>query len=731
MGGVSADKIPAVIQTVSSKQLQEAQSLSLAEYMNRYLGGVNINDTQSNPLQPDVYYRGFAASPVLGLPQGLSTYVNGVRFNEPFSDLVNWDLLSKGAIASMELIPGSNPVYGLNSLGGAISVKTKTGFTAPKHELEVYGGSWNRQSEELSSGGNNGTFGYFLDVHNFSENGWRNYSPSDAKQVLGTLSWQNHKGSLDLTVAANDNNLSGNGALPVGLQAQNPRSVFTQPAQTITRLFFSELAGTYDLSNAIEVSGNVYFRQNRIKYSSVDGSPYGACDASDLSLLCNSNGNIVIDSHYNPVQASPNVDGATITSSAAYLRSRGGTLQSVFRQDLFKHGNTLTAGTSYDYSLAHTSSDTELSSLTLDRGSNPTGIYDDQYQVRLNTVIETIGVYLTDSFSVTDKLTATVAGRYNNQNLKLENQTVPYGGTDNLSGKHQFERFNPSFGLTYQLRDNLGTYGSYSESTRAPTPMELSCADPLNPCRIPNAFISDPPLKQVVAKTWESGFRGHFNKLLWTKWDWNLGYFHTINNNDIIFQHDGSINGQGYFNNVGKTRRYGLEAASTTSFHSLFSPIDDWHFSANYTYLNARFLDQFGIINPLDPNHQQIIPVNPGSRIPGIPEHIFKAAIAVDLWRKLSLGFNGLYSGSVYLKGDEANTSAKLSGYWLFNATAEYKVTQHFSFFGKLDNVFNNNYNTSGYYGNADLALGAGHETDRFVSPGAPRAGWIGIRLTL
>ena len=107
------------------------------------------------------------ASPVLGLPQGLSTYVNGVRFNEPFGDLVNWDLLSKGAIASMELYPGSNPVYGLNSLGGAISIKTKTGFTAPKHELEIYGGSWNRQSEELTSGGNNGTFGYFLDLHNF------------------------------------------------------------------------------------------------------------------------------------------------------------------------------------------------------------------------------------------------------------------------------------------------------------------------------------------------------------------------------------------------------------------------------------------------------------------------------------------------------------------------------------------------------------------------------------
>ncbi|MCK5121651.1 MAG: Plug domain-containing protein, partial [Methylococcales bacterium] len=84
--GLSLDKIPANVQTVSSEQLQDAQSTSLAEYMNRYMGSVHINEAQNNPLQPDVYYRGFVASPLLGLPQGLSVYLNGVRFNEPFGD---------------------------------------------------------------------------------------------------------------------------------------------------------------------------------------------------------------------------------------------------------------------------------------------------------------------------------------------------------------------------------------------------------------------------------------------------------------------------------------------------------------------------------------------------------------------------------------------------------------------------------------------------------------------
>lgn len=126
--GVDVNKVPAHIQVVTAEQLEAAQSLSLADYMNQHMGSVFVNETQNNPLQPDVYYRGFSASPLLGLPQGLSVYLNGVRFNEPFGDTVNWDLIPSNAIDSMALMSGSNPLYGQNTLGGAIAVKSKTGF---------------------------------------------------------------------------------------------------------------------------------------------------------------------------------------------------------------------------------------------------------------------------------------------------------------------------------------------------------------------------------------------------------------------------------------------------------------------------------------------------------------------------------------------------------------------------------------------------------------------------
>lgn len=727
--GVAASKIPANIQTVSSEQLEKSQSITLADYINRYLGSVHINEAQNNPLQPDVSYRGFVASPLLGLPQGLSTYVNGVRFNEPFGDTVNWDLIPKGAIDSMALYPGSNPVYGLNSLGGAISIKTKTGFSAPKHEVEAYGGSWGRHSEELSSGWNNGTWGYFLDLHHFEEDGWRDFSPTKADQAFGTLSWRGDKGSLDLTLGGNDNNMKGNGAAPIQLQQQNRAAVFTHPDQTVTRMFFSELAGSYDLADDVEVSGNAYFRQNRVRTFNGDNSNYGACNDGS-GQLCDQDGAVVNDINGNQVLADNAVLGATNNTSQTNMRSRGGTLQTAFAQDLFKHENNLTVGTSYDYGETHFGSDTELGSLTDTRGTTQSGVLVNDSRVRLHTDTSTAGVFLTDSFSITDALTATVAGRYNYIHVNMDDQYIK-DPLKTLNGSHTFERLNPSAGLTYQIRDNLNVYGSYSESTRAPTPMELSCADPTAPCKLPNSFVSDPPLQQVVAKTWEGGFRGDLDKLL-GKGDlkWNLGYFNTTNHDDIIFRRDATsgIISQGYFSNVGKTRRYGIEAGTTVNYPQLFSKIDDWHFSTNYTYLNARFLDGFDIRNPLD--RTQAMAVVSGNRIPGIPEHIYKATVGVDLWKRVSLGIDGIYSGNKYFRGDEANSTAPLAGYWVFNTTAEYKVTKNFSVFGKVNNVFDKNYNSFGVYGQASDVL-PGFNDGRFVSPGAPRAGWVGVRLSM
>lgn len=724
-GNIDADKLPTNVQTVSAEQLEKAQTISLADYINRYLGSAHVNEAQNNPLQPDIHYRGFVASPLMGLPQGLSTYVNGVRFNEPFGDTVNWDLIPQGAIDSMAMY-SSNPVYGLNSLGGAIAIKTKTGFSSPKHQIEVTGGSWDRHSEELTTGWNNGTWGYFLDLNHFEEEGWRDFSPTKADRAFGTLSWRGDKGSLDLTLGGNDNNMRGNGATPIQLLNENRKAIFTHPDQTVTRMFFSELSGSYDLTNNIEVSANTYFRQNRMRTFNGDDSDYGPCEGS--SFLCE-DGEAVKDVNNNYIMSGSNVLGATRNSSATQMRGKGGTLQTAFTGDLFKHQNNLTVGTSYDVSQIHFASNTELGSLTADRGTVGSGFYVDESKVRLHAGTEMVGVFLTDTFSITDKLAATVAGRYNHIVVDMKDKYINDESGKNLNGNHTFERLNPSAGLTYQLLDNVNVYGNYAESSRAPTPMELSCADPEAPCKLPNSFVADPPLNQVVAKTWEGGVRGNLNKLVDGQWKWNLGFFHAINHDDIIFHRAGALASQGYFSNVGQTRRYGIESGTSIDKQSVLSSIDDWHFSTNYTYLNARYLDGFDIQNPND--NDEIARVNKGDKISSIPEHMFKAAMSVDLWKKVSLGINGQYSGQQFFRGDEANLTKPLSGYWVFNGTAEYKITKNFALFGKVNNIFDVRYNTFGVYGQADEVLGDEYNSGRFVSPGAPRAGWIGVRLSI
>lgn len=729
--GVEINKIPSLVQTATAEDLEKSQSLSLADYMNDHLGSVHINEAQNNPLQPDVYYRGFVASPLLGLPQGLSVYVNGVRFNEPFGDTVNWDLIPEGAIDSIALYSGSNPMYGLNSLGGALSLQTKTGFTAEGHQLEVYGGSWDRHSEELTSGWNNGTFGYFIDLRNFGEQGWRDHSRTTAKQVFGTLSWENERASLDLTLAANDNKMKGNGANPIQLLEQQPKAVFTYPDQTITRMFFAELSGAFDLTDEINLSANAYFRQNRIRSFNGDDSDFDGCTGVNAGFMCETEeGDEVLleDINGNQITDTDAVNGASNNTSQTYMRSRGGTIQSAFSNDLFGYENNFVFGASYDYANVHFESDTELAQLLSDRGTKSSGILLQEGRVRLNTNTESYSFFFSDYFSVTDALTIMFSGRYNHTSLTMKNQFID--GEDKLSGHHSFDRFNPAVGLTYQFGQPLTVYGSYSESSRVPTPMELSCADENDPCKLPNAFVADPPLAQVVAKTWEAGFRGDLTEFM-PKGDlkWNLGFFHTTNHSDIIFNRGGDSISEGFFSNIGQTRRYGIEAGLNAHYPQLFSEIDDWHFSTNYTYLNAQFMDGFTIQNPID--NTLASQVERGDRIPSLPEHIFKASLGVDLWQRWSIALNTLYSGDQFFRGDEANETSRLGGYWVFNTKTEIKITENLTVFGSINNIFDRKYKTFGVYGDASEVLGDSFDNGQFVSPAAPRAGWIGVRLSI
>ena len=400
--------------------------------------------------------------------------------------------------------------------------------------------------------------------------------------------------------------------------------------------------------------------------------------------------------------------------------------KTTFLQPLFHMDNQLIVGTSYDSAKVNYRADTELGTLTTTRSTTSSGVLLDETRVRLRSRTASYAFYITDTLSVTNALAVTFSARYNHTDVRLKD----HDGTE-LNGRHSYDRFNPAGGFVYSFMPQLQLYGHYSESNRAPTPVELSCADPEEPCKLPNAFLSDPNLKQVVASSWEIGFRGHDVLLPKGLMNWNIGYFNTRTDDEIYFITSGRIASEGFFSNIGETRRHGLETGVDFQFENVFSTIDRWHLSANYTYLDATFLDSFTAFSPNNPaaNDDGAIVVNSGSLIPGVPKHVVKFVVGTELWERFRLSLNGVYNSDQVFRGDESNQNPKLGGYWLFNLRAELEVYDHITLLGKVDNLFNREYKTAGIFGEADEVLGDDFDDARFVAPGSGRAGWAGIRI--
>ncbi|MFA9461082.1 TonB-dependent receptor [Thiohalorhabdus sp. Cl-TMA] len=716
--GLPVSKVPANVQTVSEDEIEQAQALDVTHLMERRVGSVNLNLLGGNPLQPDVNFRGFRGSPLLGLPQGVSVYQDGVRINESFGDVVNWDLVPETAIASMEVMSGSNPLFGLNTLGGAISMQTKSGFTHTEERVKAYGGSFGRYEVTAEAGGNTGETGFYIAGNRFEEDGWRDHSDSEANTVFGKASWRGEDSTADIIFNMADTELRGNGAVPVELMNQDRDAVFTHPDLTENRMEMITFKGSHFFTDNIALDGDLFVRRTDTETFNGDDSDYEECeDPGDAGSLCSDDGegDVVLNQEGNEVAESEDVESATLNTSDTRQRTYGGSLQSTFTQSLWDMENQFVVGASASLANIRFHSQTELGRLTDNRGTEGSNeiVLDSLTTVEADR--EDLGVYLTDTLSVTDSLSLTLSGRYNNSHIKLDDQL----GTA-LNGDHTYTRFNPAGGLTYEFSPLLSTFVSYSESNRAPTPVELTCADPDDPCRLPNGFQADPPLDQVVAKTWEAGFRGSAKAF-----QWSLGAFRTQAEDDIYFISAGPARNSGYFDNIGTTQRQGLEAAAS----GRAGPVS-WFL--NYTYLEATFQEDFAVNSPDHPDAvNDEIQVEEGDRIPLNPEHIVKAGADWRITPTLAVGVDGIYNGEQYIRGDESNQLEPIDAFTVVNLRARYQVLEDLQLFARVDNVFDTEYETAGLLGEPDEVEGFDNfENPRFYTPGAPRGAWAGVEYT-
>ncbi|GAC1632536.1 MAG: TonB-dependent receptor [Nevskia sp.] len=731
--GVALDRYPANAQKVTAEQVEQAQARSLSEYLGRRSGSVFLSEAQSNPYQPDLFYRGYSISPLLGLPQGLALYIDGVRVNEVFGDVVNWDLIPDAAIDSLQLIPGSNPVFGQNTLAGALSLRTKSGFDAPGTRLELLGGSQGRAGLSAEHGASKGPLAFFVSGEYEHADGWRDFSPSRIGRLFAKGSYQDRTDSLDLAVSLADNRLTGNGAAPaLLLRNEGRQAVFTQPDETRPQLGFANLQGNHIFSSAAQLSAGVYFRRDRSKTLNGDGTQFQDCtdpahrDAQGNPYLCapGRNGERVIsDRDGASVLASSANDGATRNAGTTDQYSYGVRTQLTLTAPGLRRTRLILGG-SADLGRARFGSETELAALRADRGIVGSGQYDADATVGLRTRKDLYSAFVVGNWAPLDRLDLTAAASLNRTEIRLRDENPDRA----LDGDHGYTRVNPSLGAAWHLSQPLSLFASYSESSRAPTPVELTCANPDDPCRLPNGFVSDPPLKQVVTHTVEAGLRYTGPALRAA-----AAFFNSDNKNDILFITDGALTTEGYFSNVGDTLRRGFELGGSYQF------LPRWSAGLQYTYLDALFRQDFLVNSPnhplRDPNDPaqsaaETRPVHSGNRIPLIPRHLAKADLE---WRSERCGAGIEVQGrsNSRFRGDEANVDPQtLPGYAIFSVYGDWKPRPYLVLFARVTNLFDRDTETFGTYGDATRVLGAAYAGERrFVGPGAPREFSAGLRL--
>jgi outer membrane receptor protein involved in Fe transport len=795
LGGtdLARDQIAAPVQTATAADVAESGALDLADFMNRRLNGVYLNEMQGNPFQPDVNFRGYTASPLLGTPEGLSVYVDGVRQNQPFGDVVSWDLIPKDAISDITLVPGSDPLFGLNTLGGALSVTTKNGVSNPGLSGSALYGSSGRKSVEAEWGGGKATgFNWFLSGLGFHESGWRFDSPSDVRQGFARLGWRTDKTDLALTMSYAYNTLIGNGLQDYRLLETNYSSVYSIPDSTANRSPSFNFIARHTFSDTLTFTGNAWYRN--IRTEGIDANYNTDVIGNDIYQPTAEEQSVLTAAGYTGFPTS----GANITNTpfpkwpciaeALQLGNPDGTCDGVniyskevqneygfsgqlawntkpaIGHNLFAIGASLDRGSvtytqTTDY--AYVNPNYTLTSVPAwQDGSTSANGSPVNSEVNLHGLTPNWSLYFTDTLTLLKNLNVTVSGRYNRDRIDNSDRINPIPGPGSLDGDYVYQRFNPAVGITWSPISSLNAYARYSQGSRAPTSIELGCADPANPCALPNALASDPPLQQVVTDTWEAGLRGKPEIPFIHNLNWNVGAFRSENHNDILFV-SSVVLGTGYFQNFAKTQREGVDA-------DLNGRIGHVTWGLDWTFLSATYESPATVDGSANntsdsalagyPGLSGNLYIHPGNRIPLIPKQTGKAFATYQATKKLVFDLDEVIVSSSYARGNENNAyqadgvyylgPGVAPGYAITNFRAHYDLTRHLQLAVQIDNMFNHEYFTAaqlantvltaqGYFQSAPFpayttgpfAGSSPAESAVFFTPGAPRRAWVELRV--
>lgn len=787
------------IQSATSKDIAESKATNVTEFLNGNMQSVNVTDYTGNPFQQDLNFRGFTASPQIGTPQGISVYLDGVRVNEAFGEVVNWDLIPMNAISTLNIIPGSNPMFGHNTIGGALAITTKDGFSDHYLRAQHLMGDWGRQQTQFSNGIHGDRVALFTAYTHFKEDGWRVNSPSSVRQLFNKATIRFDDGEINFSALNVETSLLGNGLLPKEMADYDREQVFTSPDQAKNSLAHYNLGGTWYVTDRVSLSGLVYRRN-------LNQTALGADVYQGYKRLINAWGGGSTDADADGVDDVGTLNGMLNQSS---LKSSADGFSAQMTYEGEKH--QIAAGVGIDsnqiafqqsQTLAVIGEGNELSLTTdpffADQGYGVQTTFPGIIRNRLTGSSRTKGVFFSDTWSPIDTLHLTYGARMSWANVKnylisdrgndmynfsdrlfrpenqrcvdMKNLATDFGRFVCTTGDYDYRSFNPSLGVSWEAKEDLTAYGNVSRGSRVPSVIELGCAKDDSGqegnsdnfqygCSIPTSLTADPYLKQVRSTAYETGLRGNYGGF-----DWNIGAFVTNLKDDILFIPLGQKN-RGVFDNFGKTRREGIEMG-------LKGVYGKSTLSLNYTWMKATFQSSAQIINDANSSNsetttqQAMVNVESGDQLPGMPNHIVQANWNFQATPRFDFTLSMIAHSFSYVRGNENNEhrpraatlldlngdgqadrdrydftgAGKISGYAVFNLRANYKFDNGISLFARLDNIFDREYATAGNLGRNPftpegafkfdpVTVDSGWKNSTFISPGAPRAAWVGINF--
>ena len=714
---------------VHADDIRRGGSPDLLRTLSRTVAGLSLSEAQNNSWQPNLVYRGFTASPLQGNSQGLAVYVDGGRFNQPFGDTVQFDLLPEAAIDTVT-IKDVSPIYGLNALGGALVVATKTGRSAPGIALSAAGGRFGSLEGTAEFGWAGDQTSAYLALQGRRDDGWRRFSPSTLYNGFADFGWDAANAGIHLKLIAADTDLTGNGSAPIELLAADRRAVFTHPDNTRNRYGRISLHPWIGIGDTSRIEASLYLQRLRQRTLNGDAADVEACEDDDnAGLLCleSATGDDDDDAVETLLRGN---DGNAIANTlggegyGALNRSRtrsnaaGMLVQFVDKRPLGRGENELTLGFSHDRSRTRFAAMSELGELEEDRsveGLGPIITQPDGSITPVSVIGRTRywGLFLSDTLPIAPGLSAEIGVRWNHARVLLDDQV----GTA-LNGRHRFRRLNPGIEIDWVVISDVTLRAGYAEANRVPSPAELSCADEAAPCSLTNFFVGDPPLNQVVSKSWEVGASGQHDGA--TRIRWLLSAYRSNNHDDIQFIAS-PIRGRAFFQNVGVTRRQGFDASIDVSR-------GHWSARATYAYTDATFRTPLTLNSPDNPGADDdgTIAVARGAQMPGIPRH--RGTLSVD-YANARWGIGGDIQGQSGLRlfGDEANFAPRTRSFAVVNLRGHARLFGPLTLFAELRNAFDKRYGTFGTFSPTDeieLEEVPGASDPRSIGPGAPRR-WI------